>query len=122
MIEQLQTDAEQTGLAFRERDLGRPGEIPESISARRVVSGGTPAAFATASAIKPASATCLSSPVKSRRTKSPSASPARPKSASSSSLRFDAEPLPVVDLISVITLSRSPTVRLGPGAAARSTP
>ena len=50
---------------------------PESMNARRASSAGTPAAFATASTISPASAPCRSSPVKSRLTKSASSSVAR---------------------------------------------
>ena len=71
------------------------GRSPDSISARRASTPGTPAAFATASAISPASAPCLSSPVNRRLRKSASSSVARPKRSAKSCLRVATEPLPV---------------------------
>ena len=71
-----------------ERDLRRAREVArEHERAPRERRPGTPAAFATASTISPASAPCRSSPVKSRRRKSASSSVARPSSSASSCLR-----------------------------------
>jgi hypothetical protein len=95
---------------------------PESIKARRASCPDTPAAFAIASIIRPASAPCLSSPVKSRLTKSVSCSVARPRSSPRICLRFAAEPLPVVPCTSAIARSSSSTVREGRLAGAVSMP
>ncbi len=76
-----------------------PGRSPDSMSARRASSPGTPAAFAIASAISPASAPWRSSPVKSRRMKLASASVARSSSEPRISRRRAAEPGPVASWI-----------------------
>jgi hypothetical protein len=95
---------------------------PESISARRASCPETPAAFATASIISPASAPCLNSPVKRRLTKPASASVARPRSSPRIRLRSAAEPLPVVPCTSAIARSRSSIVSDGVAASGASMP
>jgi hypothetical protein len=95
---------------------------PDSISARRASSAGTPAAFATASIISPASAPCLNSPVNSRRMKSASSAVARPNRSPNSCRRFVAEPGPFVCWICAIAASRSATVREASRAAGWSIP
>ena len=83
---------------------------PDSISARRASRPGTPAAFATASTISPASAPCLSSPVKRRLTKSASGSVARASRSPRSSSRPAADPLPSTSWTAAIARSRSAIV------------
>ena len=95
---------------------------PDSISARRASSRETPAAFAIASTINPASAPCRSSPVNSLLTKSASCSVALPRSSPSICLRLAADPLPVVAWTSVIARSRSSMVSDASRAGARSIP
>jgi hypothetical protein len=95
---------------------------PESISARRASSAGTPAAFATASTITPANAPWRSSPVNRRLTKPASGSVARAKSCARSSFRRVPDPLPVAAWISEIAVSRSATVTVGSSAGSLSTP
>ena len=70
---------------------------PASIAARRTSAAGTPAAFATASAMTPSSAPCRSSPRNKPTRRRCSGSVARAKSAASSSRRAPWEPLPAID-------------------------
>ena len=95
---------------------------PESIRARRAITPDTPAAFAIASIISPASAPCLSPPVKSRLTKSASSSVARPSSSVRIRLRSPADPLPVVACTSSIARSSSSIAMDGSCAGAQSMP
>ena len=95
---------------------------PESISARRASSAGTPAALATASTITAASAPCRSSPVNRRLTKPASGSVARSSSPASSFLRRAPDPRPVAAWICEIAVSRSATVSVGSSAGALSMP
>ena len=92
---------------------------PESMSARRASGPGTPAAFATASIISPASAPCLSSPVKSRLMKSASGSVARPSRLGEISLAPGCRARSRVPWTAAIARSRSAIVerRLVPRAA-----
>ncbi len=89
---------------------------PASISARRTVGAGTPAAFAMASPITACSAPCRSSPVRSRARNCCSGPVARDRRPASSSRRAACEPGPVVAPILRSDASTSSTVSTG-GAA-----
>ena len=92
---------------------------PESMSARRAIAPGTAAALATASAINPASAPWRRPPVSRPTRKAASGSVARPSSASRSSRRRAADPLPVAASTSEIARSTSSTLSDGSAAGGR---
>ena len=89
---------------------------PASISDRRTVEAGTPAALASASAITACSAPCRSSPVRSRARNCCSGPVARERRPVSSSRRAACEPGPVVAPIFRREASTSSTVSTGGGA------
>ena len=93
--QRCQPEAREPVAALAHRDLcDRRRGSPASIAARRTSATGTPAAFATASAITPSSAPCRSSPRNSPTSRRCSGSVARAKSAASSSRRAAWEPWP----------------------------
>ena len=95
------------------------GRSPASIAARRTAAAGTPAAFATASAITPSSAPCRSSPRNSPTSRRRSGSVAREKRPSSSLRRAACEPGPAIDCRRDTAASTSSSSSVGDSAAGR---
>ena len=95
---------------------------PESMSARRAIAPGTAAALATASAMTPARAPCRRPPVSRPTRKVASGSVARPSSASRSSRRRAADPVPVAAWTSEIAPSTSSMLSDGSAAGGRLMP
>ena len=92
------------------------GRSPASIAARRTAAAGTPAAFATASAITPSSAPCRSSPRNSPTSRRRSGSVARERRPSSSLRRAACEPGPAIDCRRDTAASTSSSSSVGDSA------
>ena len=93
---------------------------PASMTARRTIGAGMPAAAATASVTTPASAPVRISPTNSRPRKSASAAVAREKRRTSCWRRAPCDPAPVVVASTPTASSTSATVRLASGAGGQS--